>query len=187
MTKRKAIPVDVKREVLIEAGYRCAVPRCRNILAIDLHHLVPVAKGGGNTVGNLLALCPYCHGLHHRGEIPAEAIRVWKGMLVSLNEGIGREAKELLLLLALAPDQRPQWFTSDGVIRLAPMIVAGLVKVTAGMPVIIGGSVRGAYPWPGAYHVDLTEKGTAVVAAWKAGNTAALADAQRIGGRSDFP
>ena len=37
----------------------------------------------------------------------------------------------------------------------------------------------GAYPWPGAYYVELTEKGVAVVAAWKAGDTAALEIAQR--------
>jgi len=57
-------------------------------------------------------------------------MRVWKGMLVSLNEGIGREAKELLLFLAL--EQRPEWFSSDGVLRFAPLIVAGLVRVTPG-------------------------------------------------------
>jgi hypothetical protein len=176
MPKRQTITTSARREALIEAGYRCAVPTCRTILAVDLHHLVLVSQGGGNDVSNLLALCPNCHALHHRGNIPPDAIRVWKGMLVSLNEGIGRDAKELLLLLALAPQQRPEWFTSDGVLRLAPMIVAGLVEVTPGpREVAIGGS----YPWPGAYRVDLTEKGLAVIAAWKAGDAAALKDAQQ--------
>jgi hypothetical protein len=74
---------------------------------------------------------------------------------VSLNEGIGREAKDLLLILAMPVQERPQWFTSDGVIRLAAMIVAGLVKVTHGPPELFDG--RNPYPWPGAYQVDLTE------------------------------
>src|SRR5579862_3222002 len=95
---RTKISPSIAQAVLIEAGYRCAVPTCRATLAIDLHHLVQVSAGGGNHVSNLLALCPYCHGLHHRGTIPAEALRVWKGLLVSLNEGIGKEAKDLLLL-----------------------------------------------------------------------------------------
>jgi len=51
-----------------------------------------------------------------------------------------------------------------------------LVKVKAGPHEMAAG--LGAYPWPGAYHVDLTEKGTAVVAAWNAGDTAALKYAQ---------
>jgi hypothetical protein len=31
-SNRKSIPDDIKRQVLIEAGYRCGVPTCRNIL-----------------------------------------------------------------------------------------------------------------------------------------------------------
>lgn len=45
---RTKIPGNVMRDVLIEAGYRCAVPTCRNILAIDLHHIVEVKDGGSN-------------------------------------------------------------------------------------------------------------------------------------------
>jgi hypothetical protein len=94
-------------------------------------------------------------------------------MLVSLNEGIGREAKELLLLLALPRDQRPAWFTSDGVIRFAALIVAGLVKLESLV------TIEGAVPlWPSAYSVELTEKGAGVVAAWKAGDPTALQQAQ---------
>ena len=66
---RRSIPNNISIQVLTEAGYRCAVPICRNILAIDIHHLVEVSEGGGNEPGNLLALCPMCHALFHRGEI----------------------------------------------------------------------------------------------------------------------
>jgi hypothetical protein len=97
-------------------------------------------------------------------------------MLVALNEGIGREAKELLLLLALPSQERPTWFTSDGAIHFAPMIVAGLVKVTHGRPAMAGSWQ--SYEWPAAYKVDLTDKGAAVVAAWKTGDPTALKYAQ---------
>jgi hypothetical protein len=33
-------------DVLTEAGYRCSVPTCRGILALDLHHVVPVPADG---------------------------------------------------------------------------------------------------------------------------------------------
>ncbi len=46
---RKPIPAATKREVLTEAGYRCAVPAGRTTLAIDLHHLVRVVYGAGTT------------------------------------------------------------------------------------------------------------------------------------------
>jgi 5-methylcytosine-specific restriction endonuclease McrA len=75
---RKAIPFSVQQQVLIEAGYRCGVPTCRNILAIDLHHLVPVNENGQNDIANLLALCPTCHALYHRGTYTKEAVYAWK-------------------------------------------------------------------------------------------------------------
>lgn len=178
MPQRRAVKEPIKREVLTEAGYRCAVPTCRTILAIDLHHLDHVAAGGSNTAANLIALCPTCHRLHHLGEIPHEALMVYKGLLVSLNEGIGREAKELLLLLAMDDKDRPQWYTSDGVLKFAPLIVAGLVQVHAGPPV--ADAFNRPSPWPGGYFVQLTERGVAVVHAWKEGNPDALRMAQAI-------
>jgi 5-methylcytosine-specific restriction endonuclease McrA len=60
-SNRKPIPASLKREVLTESGYRCAVPTCRTILAIDLHHIIEVEEGGKNELSNLLALCPNCH------------------------------------------------------------------------------------------------------------------------------
>jgi hypothetical protein len=173
--KRRAIPDPIKREVLTEAGYRCAVPTCRTILAIDLHHLDRVADGGPDTRDNLLALCPTCHALHHRGEIPAEALAVYKGLLVALNEGIGREAKDLLLLLS--PDNPhgcPPWFSSDGVLRFAGLIAAGLASVSIPM------TQRSGDIFGTLFRVNLTQKGLAVVAAWKAGDKAALSEAQAL-------
>ncbi len=85
MGKRKPIPKATSVAVLTEAGFRCAVPTCRTILAIDLHHLVQVSKGGTNDVQNLLALCPTCHALHHRGVIPAQSLQEYKRLIVSLS------------------------------------------------------------------------------------------------------
>jgi hypothetical protein len=85
------------RQVLIEAGYRCGVPTCRNILAIDLHHMEEVREGGGNQAANLLALCPNCHALYHRGTIPKEAIYAWKQVLVSLSAAFDLKTIDLML------------------------------------------------------------------------------------------
>ena len=164
----RAISQPVKREVLTEAGYRCAVPTCRTILAIDLHHLVRVADGGPNTADNLIALCPTCHALHHRGEIPAEAIRVWKGMLVSLNRAFDREAIDNLLFLSFP--NMPRTLSADGVLKFTSLIAAGLARP---MPTF----VRPNPSYANYYAVELTEKGKMVVEAWKAGDKQALAHA----------
>ena len=58
---RKTIAASIRRKVLTEARYRCAVPTCRTILAIDLHHLVRVADGGEGRGRQPTGTCPNCH------------------------------------------------------------------------------------------------------------------------------
>lgn len=85
MAERKSIPDTDRDAILREAGYRCAVPTCNTTLAIDLHHIIEVCEGGGNNLSNLLALCPTCHALYHRGVITKESIKQWKERLIALN------------------------------------------------------------------------------------------------------
>lgn len=93
MSERKALSDRARDAVLREAGYRCAVPTCHTILAMDIHHIVEVSKGGGNELSNLLALCPTCHALYHRGEITQESIRHWKTRLITLNQVVDVQAE----------------------------------------------------------------------------------------------
>lgn len=171
-TRRRPIPALIKQQVLIEAGYRCAVPTCRTVIPLDLHHITRVADDGSDEADNLLALCPNCHARHHRGDIPAEALKVYKGLLVSLNEGLGREAKDALLFFSL---EQPSFFaiSADQVLKLSPLIVSGLLSVN---PATFNGQIVS----PPHYRVELTEKGAAVVDAWKAGDASALALAQSL-------
>ncbi len=61
--RRKALGMTLKRDLLIEAGYKCANPTCRMILSISIledHHTIALSDGGGDSFANLIALCPYC-------------------------------------------------------------------------------------------------------------------------------
>ena len=104
---RKDPSQAVRTAVLIEAGYRCASPTCRNILALDLHHIEEVHAGGGNEVANLIALCPTCHALYTRGTIPREAIDAWKTVLVGLSHAFDQEAIDNLLYVRKTQDLIP--------------------------------------------------------------------------------
>lgn len=82
---RKSISDEVRRQVLIEAGYRCGVPTCRNILAIDLHHMEPVNEGGAVDASAYPFDIPYESArvqydarqeATHRGSIPASSYLV---------------------------------------------------------------------------------------------------------------
>src|SRR6266446_3847848 len=97
--ERTKLPLSTVTLVLTEAGYRCAVPTCRGILALDLHHLEEVADGGSNDVSNLLALCPTCHALYTRGTIARESIRAYKTLIVALSHAFDQQAMDDLLFL----------------------------------------------------------------------------------------
>jgi hypothetical protein len=161
---RKALSVAVKHQVLHEAGYKCGNPVCRTILTLEIHHLERVADGGGDGPENLLALCPNCHALHHRGEIPLESLRAWKMLLLAINEAYDRRSVDLLLMLDAVG---MVYVSGDGMLECASLIAGGLVErkvFNTGRPI------------PN-YGVHLTDRGRALVGAWKQGNQVAAVGA----------
>jgi hypothetical protein len=162
--RRKAIPLDIRMRVLHEAGYRCAIPACRMVLTLDIHHMVYVSEGGPDKPENLLALCGNCHALHHMGKIPRESIRAWKLLLMALNEAFDRRTIDLLLAL----QHTGNWLLSagDALPDYAPLIVSGLAEVQ----VLLGAPVE---PNFGKMRVYLSDKGRSFIEAWKRGDQAA--------------
>jgi hypothetical protein len=116
-----------------------------------------VAEEGENEPENLLALCPNCHALHHRAEIPIESVRAWKMLLLAINEAFDRRSVDLLLALDLTG---MLFVSGEGVLECAALIAAGLVHPGSH-------NVAGVIP---TYSVSLTEKGSVLVASWKQGN-----------------
>jgi hypothetical protein len=57
--------------------YRCENPFCKYTHFLDVHHIVDEKDGGTNKLENLIVLCPYCHDLAHRNEIPEKEMRDW--------------------------------------------------------------------------------------------------------------
>ena len=89
-------PTPSRRErdaVLRESGYRCGVPTCNTTIALDVHHIIQISEGGGNAPLNLLAVCPTCHALYHRGVISRESIKVWKARLIAINSSADVQAE----------------------------------------------------------------------------------------------
>jgi HNH endonuclease len=164
---RKKVPKRVAVAVLTEAGYRCAVPTCRNILAIDLHHIVEVAEGGGNEIANLIALCPTCHSLFHRGVISRDSIYAWKSILVALSQAFDRQTIDDLLFLDKLTSVQLM-LSADGVLRFSRVIAADLAELRLGTAHVQYGYL---------YNVVLSPKGRLLIDAWKKGNRAEVAAA----------
>jgi hypothetical protein len=164
--KRTALKLSTKKQVLHESGYKCANPACRTILTLDIHHLDYVSDDGSDSPENLLALCPNCHSLHHRGHLPRESLRAWKMLLISLNEGFPRQTMDLLLGLAKADTLI---VSGEGVLQCAALLASDLVEFD---PTPEGGFFlsKGAEPHEQRYRLELSKKGRLLVDAWKRGS-----------------
>ena len=58
----------LREKVLLRDGYTCR--KCgvslRNTMYREIHHIIPVSRGGSNKMFNLLSLCTPCHEKEHR-------------------------------------------------------------------------------------------------------------------------
>ena len=94
MAGRSAIPTEVRREVLVEAGHRCAIPTCRNSANVDVHHIIPWEECKEHNPDNLIVLCPNCHRLAHDGNIDRKALRKYKEICQKLANPPARHEEE---------------------------------------------------------------------------------------------
>lgn len=158
--ERKNLPLTTRVIVLTESGYRCAVPTCRNILAVDMHHIWEVSAGGSDDPSNLIALCPTCHALYHRGTIREESIYVYKVMLVAITRAFDLEAIDRLLFLESC-NRDFLVVSGDGLLHFGRLIAAGLATVDQ----------KSNNNWQiVTYAVNISEKGHQLVEAWKEGD-----------------
>ena len=167
--EREKLPLNTKIIVLTEAGYRCAVPTCRNILALDIHHIWEVSAGGGDDPTNLIALCPTCHALYHRGTYNAESIYAWKAMLIAITRAFDVEAIDKLFFLEPLTDDF-LILSGDGLLHFARLIAAGLASVTQ------HANNNGLLV---TYAVNISSKGRLLVEAWKQGDQVRLRNVMR--------
>jgi len=84
---RPAIPAALKRQLMEESGYRCAVPTCNETSALQFEHIDDWAKLEikEHNFDKMIILCPTCHARVTAGKIPKSAIRTYKRNLAIIN------------------------------------------------------------------------------------------------------
>ena len=108
-SQRPAIPAEIRRRVLVEAGHRCAITTCRYI-EVELHHIIPWETCQAHEYENLIALCANCHRRADRGEIDRKALRIYKANLRFAHDKFSNFEMDLLFLLyQAAPNTGYQW------------------------------------------------------------------------------
>lgn len=163
--ERKNLPLPTRELLLTECGYRCAVPRCRNILALDMHHMWEVQAGGPDDPSNIIALCSYCHDMYHRGNISAESIFIYKSMLVAISRAFDIDAIDRLMFLNGCKKDF-LIVSGDGLLHFGRLIAAGLATV----------DLKANNKWQIVkYAVNISDKGRLIIEAWQEGDRTRLA------------
>ena len=162
--ERDDLPIKTEIQVLTECGYRCAVPTCRTVLILDIHHIWEVSAGGGDDPSNLIAFCPTCHALYHRGKMRAESVYIYKSMLVAITRAFDLEAVDRLLFLQSCANDFLV-VSGDGLLHFGRLIAAGLAT----------GTLKSNNNWQVVtYAVNISNKGRQLIEAWKQGDQTQL-------------
>jgi 5-methylcytosine-specific restriction endonuclease McrA len=74
---QSSLSQEEKNRLVNAVWYRCENPYCKYTHFLDVHHIIEEKDGGANTLDNLIVLCPYCHDLAHKKEIPEYTMREW--------------------------------------------------------------------------------------------------------------
>ncbi|MGY0500631.1 HNH endonuclease [Nocardia sp. FBN12] len=87
MTDREPVPADLQRDLMIEAGYRCAVTTCRTAEPLEIEHIEEYATVRKHEFSNMVVLCANCHrrkGIGPR-KLDKKALRIIKRNLALVN------------------------------------------------------------------------------------------------------
>src|SRR6266702_3084522 len=93
-----AFTEELKQEVRQKAAFQCC--RCRRI-GVEIHHIIPQADGGPDTIDNAAPLCPACHEDFGANPIKRKQIREmrdwWYGRVEAMyGGGVGNETLQKL-------------------------------------------------------------------------------------------
>jgi len=140
---RPAIPAEIKRRVLVEAGHRCAIPTCRYI-QVDVHHIVPWEQCNEHSYENLIALCPNCHNRADRGEIDRKSLRMYKANLRYTHDKFSQFEVDMLFETYKLPPGSGLFYPAFAELLLKRVLDANYVQLSeSGHNIVMDGVQHG--------------------------------------------
>jgi hypothetical protein len=150
---RPPIPADLKRRVLVEAGHRCSIPTCRQIIC-EVHHIIEWSEVKEHKYENLICLCANCHSLAHSGKIDRKSLRLYKHNLGQLHDKYTQFEIDLLFDLHKAPKGVSFYVPDFMYYMFRRTVESGMIKILKSEQLMVIGEVGISYLF-----VTITESG----------------------------
>ena len=152
------IPAELKRRVLCEAGHRCAIHTCREIIEVDIHHIVPWSECQKHDYENLIALCPNCHRRADRGYIDRKSLRIYKANLRYAHDKFSQFEVDVLFELHDNSEKAALPFPPFMQLLIKRVLDAGYIRIEEPT-----GSVHSFGMQISPVYIFLTDKGRAYI------------------------
>jgi hypothetical protein len=143
-----------RREVLVEAGHRCAIPTCKQV-PVEVHHID--GKRANHAFENLIALCPTCHTRADRGEIDRPSLRIYKANLGLISSRYGDLERRVLDMFVDDPTANLAHLPTELSVLMNYLVRDGIVERR------LPANEVGVERFPSYRHYWLTETGRAFV------------------------
>lgn len=98
---RPSIPAEIERQVLFEAGHRCAV--CGTELPLERAHIIPWSRSQDHSFENLVCFCANCHQRADKEKWSEETFRQYKQSPWVIRARISARGNALTSLHQLPP------------------------------------------------------------------------------------
>jgi HNH endonuclease len=132
--QRAAIPAELERSLMIEAGYRCAI--CKETSGLEIEHIIEWAQVREHKFENMIVLCAVCHARKTKTSDPRHinqaSLKRIKSNLMMLNGRYSdlerRIIEDFQGKVATDPQGTPSIFIPERLFLLAKYLVRdGLV------------------------------------------------------------
>lgn len=136
MTSR-TLPMPIQRQLLVEAGHRCAIPTCREP-RIEFAHIIPWEEVLEHKFENMICLCPTHHSQYddpNEKKLDRKCILMYKANLCVLNNRYSSVEKRVLEIMA--QNNKNEFVDSfASKIHLAYLIKDGLFEIIEEVPLV---------------------------------------------------
>jgi hypothetical protein len=149
----------LKRDVLVEADHRCAIPTCRQF-PVHVRHIHELADGGEDEFANLIALCESCYDRVKSGYLTRRSLAQYKASLAIINARYGDVERRVLQTFVQGDPSRGVLLPTGMEALMSFLVSDGMVEIR--IPEGEGDAQR----FPSFREYRLTERGHKLVTRW---------------------